>query len=146
MKKSILNLAASAFITGSILTSCSTPAQKVENAQNNVTEANLDLNKANEEYLADIEKYRKETADKIAANNLSISDFNARIEREKNEVKADSKKKIAVLEQKNSDIKKRMEDYQADGKEKWELFKAEFSHDMNELGIALKDLGVENVK
>lgn len=30
-----------------------------------------------------------------------------------------------------------MDDYKADGKEKWELFKAEFSHDMDELGKAL---------
>lgn len=146
MKKSILCLATSAFIAGEIFTSCNTPAQKVENAQNNVTEANLDLNKANEEYLEDIEKYRKETADKIAANNLSISDFNARIENEKKEAKTDYKKKLAVLENKNNDIKKRMEDYQAEGKEKWELFKAEFNHDMNELGLALKDLGVKNVR
>lgn len=146
MKKSILVIAASTFITGAILTSCNTSAEKVENAQNNVTEANKDLDKANKEYLADIENYKKETADKIAANDQSITEFNVRIENEKKEAKADYKKKIAELEQKNSDMKKKMDDYKAEGKEKWEIFKTEFSHDMDELGNAFKDLTVKNVK
>ena len=146
MKKSILALAASALITGAFLTSCNTPAKKVENAENEVKEANKELDKANEEYLADIESYRKETADKIAANDRSIAEFNARIKREKMDAKADYKKKIAELEQKNSDMKKKMDDYKAEGKENWEKFKAEFSHDMEEIGKAFKDLTVKNVK
>ncbi len=144
MKKSIFVLTASALISAGILTSCNTSAEKVENAQDNVTEATLDLKKANEEYLQDIENYRKETAAKIAANDQSIAEFNARVENEKNEAKADYKKKIAELEQKNSDIKKKMEEYKAEGKEKWELFKTEFSRDMDELGKAFKDLTVKN--
>lgn len=146
MKKSILALATVAFITGSILTSCNTSAEKVENAQNNVSEANKDLDKANEEYMTDIENYRKETATKIAENDQSITEFNSRIENEKKEVNADYRKKIEELEQKNSDIKKKMDDYKMEGKEKWELFKTEFSHDMDELGKAFKDLTVKNIK
>jgi len=60
MKKTILAIAASTFITGTILTSCSTPVEKVEDAQQNVNEANKDLNKAQEAYITDIENYRKE--------------------------------------------------------------------------------------
>lgn len=144
MKKSIFVITASALIGASILTSCSTSAEKVENAQDKVSEATLDLETANEEYLVDIENYRKETEAKIAANDKSIAEFNARIENEKDEAKADYKKKIAELEQKNSDIKKKMAEYKAEGKEKWELFKTEFSRDMDELGKAFKDLTVKN--
>ena len=36
-------------------------------------------------------------------------------------------------------MKKRMDDYKADGKDKWEIFKAEFSHDMDDLGKSIKD-------
>src|ERR1035437_4343652 len=153
MKKSILAVAASVFITGAIITSCNTSSEKVENsqnnvkeAQNNVNEANKDLDKANQEYLNDIENYRKETADKIAANDKSIDDLKAKIKHEKKEAKADYKKKVDELEQKNNDMKKKLDDYKADGKEKWEIFKAEFNHDMDELGKALKDMTVKNVK
>ena len=97
MKRSILALVATTLITGAILTRCNTSAKKVEDAQNNVNEANKDLDKANAEYLADIESYRKETSDKIAENNRSIAEFNARIEKEKKDAKADYKKRIAAV-------------------------------------------------
>src|SRR5438105_33508 len=98
MKKSILTLAAIVFMAAMTLTSCNSPAKKVEEAQKNVKEANKDLAKANEEYLADIESYRKETADKIAANDRSIAEFNSRIKEQKREAAADYKLKIAKLE------------------------------------------------
>lgn len=146
MKKSILTLVASALIATASLTSCNTPAKKVENAEDDVKEANKDLDKANAEYLADIQSYRKEMADKIAANNQSIAEFNARINTKKREAAADYKVKIHELELKNSDMKKHMDEYKAEGKEKWEKFKTEFNHDMQELGKAFKDLTVKNAK
>lgn len=146
MKRTIAAMAAGIFLTGVILTSCNTPAEKVENAENKVAEANKDLDKANAEYLADVANYKKATADKIEANEKSIAEFKARIANEKNETKADYDKKIVELEQKDSDMKKRMDDYKVEGKEKWEIFKAEFSHSMDELGKAFKDLTVKKVK
>ena len=146
MKKSIFTLAAVAFMAATTLTSCNSPAKKVEEAQNDVNEAKKDLAKANEEYLADIESYRKVTAEKIAANDRSIAEFNSRIKEQKREAAADYKAKIAKLEQKNSDMKKQLDEYKADGKEKWEKFKTEFNHDLGELGKAFKDLTVKNVK
>ncbi len=146
MKISIVVLTVFALIASAYVTGCKTPAEKVGSAQTNVIEANKDLDVANKEYLADIEKYRKETADKIAANDKSITEFKARIDREKKTAKDEYSKKIMVLEQKNTDLKKKMDEYKSDGKEQWEAFKAEFSHDMDELGQAFKDLMVNNVK
>ena len=146
MTKSILKITTVLFATSLVLTACNTPAEKVEHAQENVTEANNDLNKANEAYLADVETYRIETTNKINSNNQSIIDFNARIDGQKNEAKADYRKKVAELETKNSDMKKRMEDYKADSKENWESFKTEFNHDMDELGNAFRDLTIDNKK
>lgn len=34
-----------------------------------------------------------------------------------------------------------MDDYQVDGKEKWELFKAEFGRDMDALGESITNFG-----
>jgi len=145
MKKSILAMAAFTCIAGAIVTSCNTSAERVENAQENVIQANKDLDQANQEYLADIENYRLETASRIAANEQAIADFNAGLEHERKAVRAEHKKKIAELEQKNREMKKKLADYKAEGKEKWEIFKAEFSHDMDELGKAFKNITVKNV-
>lgn len=136
MKKSILILAAFTFMTGVIFTSCNTSAEKVDNAEQKVMEANQDLDNANIEYLADVEKYRKETAEKIAANDKSIAEFKARIALEKKDAQVVYNQKVVVLEQKNSDLKKKMDVFKADSKEEWEKFKIEFSKDLDELGTA----------
>lgn len=140
MKNTILAFAASLLITGAMLTGCYSSSEKVENAEENVAEANKALDDANQEYLADIESYKKATAEKIAANNKSIAEFNQRIAKEKKEAKADYTKKIAELEQKNTDMQLRMDGYKANGKDNWEIFKAEFSREMDAIGDALKNL------
>jgi F0F1-type ATP synthase membrane subunit b/b' len=146
MKKSILVNAAISFVTVAIIVACNSPSEEIAQAEENVTEAHLDLDKANEEYFAEIETCRKETNEKIAANDQSIAEFKVRIETKKKEAKADYKKRIEDLEQKNSDMKKRLDEYKADGKAGWEKFKAEFNHDMEELGKAFTDLTVKNTK
>ncbi len=129
-----------------IFSGCESSEKKVDVAQDEVTKAKEDLDAANAEYLADVEAYRKEKADLIAANDSSIVALKLKIANEKKDVKADYEKKITELEQKNKDLKVKMDDYNDEGKEKWESFKREFSHDMDELGNALKDLTVNNKK
>ena len=93
MKNLIKTVAAFVLLTGFVLTSCNTPAENVENAEENVTEADQALDQAKEDYLTDVEVYRKETAEKIAANEASIVQFKARIATQKKEAKADYEKK-----------------------------------------------------
>jgi len=124
-----------------MFTSCDNAAQKVVKAEENVVDAEKDLQMAEEEYLADIEQYRLLSAEKIAANNRSIAEFNARIEQEKKEVRADYRSKIKELEIKNSDMKKKMDEYRVEGKDKWEIFKTEFGKDMDELGESISNFG-----
>jgi hypothetical protein len=146
MKKIITIFSTCFLLSGAIFTSCSTPAEKVEKAENNVVKANNELDSANKVYLEDVANFKKENDEKIAANNKSIAEFNQRIADQKATAKADYKIKIAELEKKNTDMKKKMDDYKEDGKDNWTKFKAEFSHDMDELGKAFKNLTVKNVK
>ncbi len=133
-------------LAGGYLTSCSTSAQKVENAQDEVELAKHDLDAANQEYMDDMKRYREEAAVKIAANRKSITEFNARMDNEKAEAKADYKMKIDAIEKKNSDLQKKMDEYKADSKDQWEKFKEELNHDMEELGTAFKNLTTTNNK
>lgn len=144
MKKSII--VAALFVFTIIVGACSSPTEKVEEAKTDVVEANKELDEANAEYMADMAKYKIETAEKIAANEVIIKDFNARIASQKKDAQVEYKQKVAELEMKNSDMKKKMDDYKLDGKENWEKFKTEFNHDLDELGKAFKDLTVKNVK
>lgn len=145
MKKSIFKIALSVFAVASI-TSCTSSADKLKDAEEKVIESNNELQSANDEYVSEIEAYRIETAKKIEENNRSIAAFNLRVEGEKKEAKAQYKKDIAALEQKNSDMQKKLDEYKAEGKEGWETFKAEFNHDMEELGRAFSGLTEKSKK
>jgi F0F1-type ATP synthase membrane subunit b/b' len=146
MKKSILTLTTVVFLTGASLTSCNNSAEKVEKAEENVQEANQDLAKAQNEYMEDMENYRREMTVKFDENDKNIRDFNDRIVNEKKDAKGEYKKRLTELEEKNNEMRRRMTDYKADGKDNWESFKAEFNRDMEELGQAFKDLGENNAK
>lgn len=127
-----------------VFAGCRSSADKVENAQEAVTDANKDLDKANAEYLADIKNYRELTALQIEKNNLEIAKFKLQVEGEKKEARAEYYKNIAALEEKNNAYKKKLDMYQSDNKTNWEIFKAEFSHDMSELGTAINGLGTKS--
>ena len=146
MRKSILALAAFALLAGAVSTSCNSSSKQVDDAQNSVKEARQDLDAANKEYLVEIENFRIEMAARIDANDKRIAELKANISHEKKEVRADYKKRIDALEKKNRDLKKKMEVYNDNGRENWEIFKAEFNHDMDQLGQAFKDIGVRNTK
>ena len=146
MKNFNLVLTVCTFIVGSFLTSCTSPAEKVENAQTKVEDAKKDLADANQAYLMEIENYRKETGDKITANEQSIAEFKAEVAKAKKDVKAGYEKQIVELEQKNSEMKKKLGEYKAENKENWVKFKTEFGADMDNLGKAFKEFTVRDKK
>ena len=153
MKKTILTLAVTVFIAGTMLTNCKSSTEKVENAENklqeakdNVIDAKQDLNKTRKDSITEYQKFKKESEEKINAHDLSIAEFKARVANEKKENRAKYEKKLAELEQKNSDLKKKLEDYKEDGKDNWDSFKLKFNHDLDELGKALKGFTVNNTK
>ncbi len=64
----------------------------------------------------------------------------------KSEARIAYDKSIADLEARNEAMKVKVGVYKEEGNEKWQSFKDEFNHDMNELGDALKDLTKDNKK
>ena len=61
------------------------------------------------------------------------------------ENKANYETKLAGMEQKNSDMKKKLADYKDEGQYKWTSLISEFNHDLDELVLSLKDLTVKNL-
>ena len=134
-------------ITTAIFTSCNSPEQKVDNAADKVTDAQNDLSAAQEDYKAELEKFRNESNDKLTSNEKEIADLRSKMINEKKEMKEDYNRKVDAMEAKNAEMKKRLDDYHDDGgNAKWQSFKTEFNHDMDELGNAFKDLTVNNKK
>ncbi len=53
-------------------------------------------------------------------------------------------KQLTRLEQKNNDLRKRMNDYNEEVSIKWEKFKSGMNHDLDEVGIELRDVKINN--
>ena len=128
------------------LTSCSSPESDVSEAQEEVNEAQNELDVANMELEKDIKKFRAATFNKIEANNVRISELKENIKNDKSALKAVHEKQVIDLQARNNDLKMRLNNYKGEGEDKWEDFKKEFEHDMNEIGSSLKDLTVSNTK
>jgi hypothetical protein len=146
MKNQILKFTTIAAIAGFSFSSCNNPAKDVEKAETKLDAAQIELSKANSELEAELEKFKFETQLKIDANQQTIAIYNEQIKLEKKESQAAYKEKVEALEAKNTEMKMKIDEYKADGNENWEKFKTEFNRDMSELGDAIKNLTVKNVK
>jgi len=144
MKNKTLKLAISAFIGTVLLISCSTPEQKVKNAQDNVTQASNNLDSANLKYVTEFENYKQKTDDQITLNDKRISELKAKSKNMKGDAKDKYNNKIAELEQENNDMKSKLNGYKLAGKEKWEIFKTDFNKSMNELDQSIDNLFSNN--
>lgn len=143
MKKTLFTMAIMVSMVFTMFIGCQSSSKKVENAQENVVKANEELNQA----LKDsIQQYRIATQEKLIANEKQLAEYKAKIAIQKKENKAKYEEELAKLVQKNNDLKIKLENYNEENEVKWEAFKTEFNHDMDELGKAFKDLTVKNVK
>lgn len=160
MKQIKKKLAYSMLLAGIFANGCTSKSEKVTDAKENVKQAEAEAIKAdaevdaakqqlvdaNQDYIKEYEDYKIETNEKLLANQKSIKEFNARIEKDKTAAKAEYKAKIEALDRKNTDMKKKLDNFKANSKEDWQKFKDEFNHDMDELGNAFRDLTVNNKK
>jgi len=140
MKNSILAFGAIAFISGVTLISCNNSGQSTTSSETTTSDTVRTTVDKDTLYITEMEAYKKQSDDSIAANQQSINDFNARVANDKSVDREEYRKKMNELEVKNTDMKKRLDDYKAEGKSKWTKFKDSFNHDMAELGRSIKDL------
>jgi len=149
MKNTILVLVITLFMIGAFMTSCQWSSEKSDNVQEKVKDTKekvVDSIKVRNQAIRDsIQVFKRESEEIISSNEKKLTELKGKLANEKKEDRAVLEKKLTELEQKNSDIKEKLENYKDEGQDKWEMFKAEVNHDMNELGKAFKDLTVKNV-
>jgi hypothetical protein len=109
-------------------------------------EARKDLAEAKVDSAADFQKFKKEAKTKITENEKEIVGLKAKWLSDNNYAKEKHDLKVDALQQKNDNLKKRIEESDGTKTTKWSSFKHEFNHDMDELGRAIKDFTVENEK
>ena len=83
--------------------------------------------------------FKVEAGLKIDANVKKIGEFKVKIKESGKELKAKYNKEVVILEQKNADLKIKLNGYKLDGKDKWEDFKKGFNRDMDDVGKGIKN-------
>jgi ribosomal protein S20 len=147
MKKSILTIVASAFIAATVMTACQSSVKNVEDAQANVQDANARVVVANKELDQAIRdsilQFRKESEDRIIANEKEIADFRVKIAKQNREDRVRNEQKLAELEQQNRDMRTQLAEFRDESKDNWVAFRVKFKHDMDNLGHAFKNFWVK---
>jgi chromosome segregation ATPase len=146
MKKTILKLTVTGIMLASGFTSFSQENKKAEKERKNVAEAQKDLGEAKADSAADFQAFKKDAEEKISSNKTKIAELKAKKSTENKETKAKYDKKVLALEKKNNELNSKIEQCGNTKTSKWASFKREFTHDMDELGHAFKDIGVDNTK
>lgn len=131
MKNSILIL--SSILTASFLTGCFSSAEKKDNAEKEVVEANKALEEANKAYWEDVKAYKAETEKVIENNKERIADLKLQAAKEKENIRAENLKKIDEFERQNNNLKNKLFDYRENDHDKWDEFKSGFNRDMDKL-------------
>lgn len=153
MNKNILYLSIAFFVTGTLLSGCLSTDKKVENAEDkllnakeNYMEAERNLDETIKDSISNYQQFKNDAELSILAYEKSIAELKLKIANERIENRAEYEKKLAELELKNKNLRKKLSDYKDEEQDKWATFRSEFIHDMEELGIALKDFTVKNNK
>lgn len=141
MKTKRIVIAVIGSMAGLILSSCETKESKLEREQENLIEANEDFKEAQREFKNDAEI-------KIRENENEIKIYRDNMKDQKPDDRADYERRIDSLEKRNEELKRKIKAYEGerDANEKWESFKREFNHDMEELKQSIKSIGKNDVK
>lgn len=156
MIKAIIKLSMLSILFSALfLSSCQSSAQKSDAADAKVQDAKQDLQAAEKNATIAAQKqasaeewaaFKAETEMKIKTNESMIADLKATMKATGKKMDAKYVESVEALEQKNKDLKNRMDAYGANTQSDWDSFKREFNHDMDALGQAFKDLTVNNKK
>jgi len=118
--------------------------KKSEKARKDIAEAKEDLRLAKIDSVEDYQKFRSDAEAKISQNQLRIKELKEQKMSDNEDVKEKYQKKVFVLEEKNNALKKKIEESDKTKSSTWSSFKKEFNHDMEQLGKAFKDIGIDN--
>lgn len=141
MKKSHLILTVMLLIGSVIFFGCNENREKdVQDAMEDVQQANQDLKNAQAEYDMEWRQFKREAEIKMNANDKIIKEYKIEIQTASKKFKLKYEKEVAALEQKNIVLRKKISEYKYEGKDKWEEFKQSINEDMKIVGNALNDI------
>ena len=136
MKIKYFILAGLLLITGSFFSGC----DNRDNAKDNVEKANQDMIDAQVQFEKDWQQFKSDAELRINSNQKNIDDFKEAMKNTSTRFKAKYENQVLTLEQKNIELRKKLNDFKYERKENWEEFRKTFNNDMDVVGNSLNDI------
>lgn len=143
-----LNYSIISFATIAMLSfmACGSSAEKVQKAQDNLEKEKADYEQAKLDSIAEFDSFKMAYEAQIDANEKTVAALRSELKKDKKKYEEVNKKIVDDLEEKNSNMRKKIREFKRESKSDWLSFKEEFSYDMDELGKAIKGIGENNSK
>ena len=125
---------------------CNSPkqkAEKLENAEENVIEAQQELNEAVIDSTNEYDRFKAESEAKLIANDVKIAALKDQLKTDKKEIRTKYEKQLTELEQKNAKLKSNIAEYKDIDKSNWEKFKVSFNEALDALGKAISGIATD---
>jgi hypothetical protein len=129
-----------------LILSCGPSAQKVKDSQENADKEKAEYKQMQKDSIEDYESFKLAYEARIDANEKTIADLRKEIKKDKSKMQEINLKAMDELDGRNFEMRKKIREFKNESKEDWESFKEEFSYDMDEIGKAIKGIGVNNSK
>ena len=117
-----------------------TSETKMEQAQEEVKQAQTDLHTAENKYSEEWATFKADIEIRINENDRKIEELENKASNKHGKAKDEFKRRISLLKEKNHAMRERLGEYRNDGHEKWDDFKNDFNHSMNEIGDSFEEL------
>jgi len=143
MNKSILkHITVEGFAHNTDLTNCEILEKELKEAKGrfklakkDVKDAKHKLNQALEDVITKIEKKKKEVKE---TQSILVNDPDSSSAFTIETIKSKYGEALVAFELRKNKIKRKIEEYNAEGTENWDSFKHKLNHDLEELGTALR--------
>lgn len=137
MKNKYFMIAVILLIAGPVYTGCD---NNRDSTQKNVEQANQDMLDEQAKYEKEWQQFKSNAELKITANQNKIDELKAAMKTTSANFKDKYENIILTFEQKNIELKKKLNEYQYEGKDSWEEFKKGFNHQVDTVAVALNDI------
>jgi hypothetical protein len=137
MKNKYFILAVIMLIVGAGVTGCD---KNRENTQKDVEQANKEMMDEQAQFDKDWQQFRNDAELKINANEKKIDDLKLAMRTTSAKFKTKYENQVLTLEQKNIELRKKLNNYKYEGKDNWEIFKVEFNQEVDTVITAINDI------
>jgi hypothetical protein len=126
-----------------LLAGCSQSSLKDEQEKEKLKSAKINAEAAQltkeRDFLQEFENFKSQIQLKVEKNDQSIAELKLKIIEGKKSSNSDFASEIRVFENRNKELKKRVNAFDNAGKSDWQKFKSEVTQDLDELGNEIND-------